>query len=379
MFRGEHQMTTLFSPLQLGDIQLPQRVIMAPLTRSRAGQPGNVPTKSNVEYYRQRASAGLIITEATQITQQGQGYAWTPGIHSQEQIEGWAKVADAVHKEGGRIFMQLWHVGRVSHPCFQPNGERQVAPSEMEVPGQTFILDADGNGLWADVPLPRALTTDEIHAITEDYVQAAKNALAAGMDGVEIHAGNGYLLDSFINSNSNFRTDNYGGTSANRARFLLEVVKAVSDAVGSGRVGVRMTPQGRFMGMGDETPNQTFGYIAEQLNQFSIAYLHLVEPRMINFEKDESFDYGEEDIIELMRSKFNGHLILAGGYDLALANKALANKRGDAVAFGRAFIANPDLPLRYREGHALNEPDYDRFYGGDEKGYTDYPALPATV
>ena len=372
-------MTTLFSPLKLGNTELPQRIIMAPLTRSRAGQPGNVPTAANVEYYRQRASAGLIITEATQITQQGQGYAWTPGIHSAEQIEGWRAIADAVHEEGGRIFMQLWHVGRVSHPCFQPNGDRQVAPSEMEVPGQTFILDEDGNGMWADVPLPRALTVDEIHAITQDYVQAAKNAIDAGMDGVEIHAGNGYLLDSFINSNSNVRTDEYGGSSQNRARFLLEVVNAVANEIGAERVGVRMTPQGRFMGMGDDTPNQTFGYIAQALNQFNIAYLHLVEPRMINFERDESFDYGEDDIIEVMREQFDGNIILAGGYDKANAEKALESGRGDAIAFGRAFIANPDLPRRYKEALPLNEPDYDKFYGGDEAGYIDYPALPANT
>jgi N-ethylmaleimide reductase len=265
----------LFSPIKLGQLTLNHRVAMAPLTRSRAGQPGNVPTPMNVEYYRQRASAALIISEATQISQQGQGYAWTPGIHSEEQIKGWKAVSDAVHTEGGKMFLQLWHVGRVSHPIFQPNGGLPVAPSALPVPGKTFILDEQGNGVWGDVPVPQALTEAGIQTIIEDYRRAARNALLAGMDGVEIHAGNGYLLDQFINSASNQRTDNYGGSIENRARFLLEVVEAVTAEIGADRVSVRLTPMGRFMGMGDDTPEATFGYIVRRLAGWNLAYLHL--------------------------------------------------------------------------------------------------------
>ena len=368
-------MKDLFSPLTIGATTLPNRIIMSPLTRSRASQPGNVPNALNAEYYAQRASAGLIISEATQISQQGQGYAWTPGIHSDEQIEGWKAVSSAVHDKGGRIFMQLWHVGRVSHYCFQPNGDTPVAPSSMPVEGQAFILDEHGEGGWADIPTPRALTVSEIQDIVADYAKAAANAIKAGMDGVEIHAGNGYLIDSFINSNSNLRDDEYGGNFEKRSRFLLEIVKAVCDEIGSEKVGVRLTPEGRFMGMGDDTPKDTFGYIAKELNAFNIAYLHVVEPRMINFDRDEAFDYGDIDVIKLMRNNFNGVLIAAGGYEKSSGEEAIDNDRADAIAFGRKFIANPDLPYRFSIDADLNEPDYDAFYGGTEKGYTDYPSL----
>lgn len=368
-------MKDLFSPLTIGATTLPNRIIMSPLTRSRASQPGNVPNALNAEYYAQRASAGLIISEATQISQQGQGYAWTPGIHSEEQIEGWKGVSSAVHEKGGRIFMQLWHVGRVSHYCFQPNGDTPVAPSSMPVEGQAFILDENGEGGWADIPTPRALTVPEIKEIIADYAKAAANAIKAGMDGVEVHAGNGYLIDSFINSNSNVRDDEYGGNFEKRSRFLLEIVKAVCDEIGSEKVGVRLTPEGRFMGMGDDTPKDTFGYIAKELNAFDIAYLHVVEPRMINFDKDEAFDYGDVDVIKLMRNNFNGVLIAAGGYEKSSGEEAISNDRADAIAFGRKFIANPDLPYRFSIDAELNEPDYDAFYGGTEKGYTDYPTL----
>lgn len=368
-------MKDLFSPLKIGNTPLPNRIIMSPLTRSRASQPGNVPNALNAQYYAQRASAGLIISEATQISQQGQGYAWTPGIHSQEQIQGWQGVADAVHENGGRIFMQLWHVGRVSHYCFQPNGDSPVAPSSMPVAGKAFILDENGEGGWADIPTPKALTVPEIKNIIADYAKAAANAIKAGMDGVEVHAGNGYLIDSFINSASNVREDEYGGNFKNRGRFVLEVVKAVCDEIGADKVGVRMTPEGRFMGMGDDTPKDTFGYIAKELNAFGIAYLHLVEPRMINFDKDDAFDYGDNDIIKLMRNNFNGVLIAAGGYDKASALEAIETGRADAIAFGRKFIANPDLPHRFSVDADLNEPNYDAFYGGTEVGYTDYPSL----
>ncbi|MFM0356993.1 alkene reductase [Paraburkholderia nemoris] len=365
----------LFNPIKLGRLSLDHRVAMAPLTRSRAGQPGNVPTDLNVEYYRQRAGAALIVSEATQISQQGQGYAWTPGIHTEQQIEGWRAVSKAVHEEGGHMFLQLWHVGRVSHPVFQPNGSLPVAPTAMPVPGKTFILDEAGNGVWGDVPVPQELTVEGIREIVADYRRAAGNAIAAGMDGVEIHAGNGYLLDQFINSNSNHRLDSYGGSIENRARLLLEVVAAVSDEVGPQNVGVRLTPMGRFMGMGDETPEATFGYIVKKLNDYGLAYLHLVEPAMVGTVKDENFDPRWDAIIKLLRDEFKGVLMIAGGYDRDTAEKAIASGRADIIAFGRPFIANPDLPARLRDGHPLNAADSASFFGGDVTGYTDYPTM----
>jgi len=365
----------LFSPITIGQLQLTHRVAMAPLTRSRAGQPGNVPNAMNVEYYRQRASAALIITEATQISQQGQGYAWTPGIYTAEQVEGWRAVADAVHAEAGRIFLQLWHVGRVSHPSFQPGGALPVAPSALPVPGKTFIVDADGNGVWGDIPTPQALTVEGIAAIVQDYRRAAHNAMEAGMDGVEIHAGNGYLLDQFINSDSNLRTDAYGGCIENRARLLLEVVDAVTAEIGAERVGVRLTPMGRFMGMGDATPEATFAYIARRLNDESLAYLHLVEPAMVGTVKDEAADPRWDAIMRRMRAEFHGVLMLAGGYDGASAERAITDGRADIVAFGRPFIANPDLPRRLQTSAALNAANPATFFGGTTVGYTDYPAL----
>lgn len=363
----------LFAPIEIGPLKLNHRVAMAPLTRSRAGQPGNVPDAMNVEYYRQRASAALIISEATQISQQGQGYAWTPGIHTPEQIEGWRAVAAAVHAEGGRIFLQLWHVGRVSHPSFQPGGALPVAPSALPAPGKTFVVDASGKGVWADVPTPQALTTAGIAEIVRDYRQAARNAMAAGVDGVEIHAGNGYLLDQFINSASNHRTDAYGGSIENRARLLLEVVDAITAEVGPGRVGVRLTPMGRFMGMGDATPAATFGYIARRLNDWPLAYLHLVEPAMVGTVKDNIVDPRWDALILDMRATYHGVVMLAGGYDARSAEKAIADGRADIIAFGRPFIANPDLPWRLRTSAALNTPDPATFFGGTAVGYTDYP------
>ncbi|MDH2432076.1 alkene reductase [Pokkaliibacter sp. MBI-7] len=366
----------LFNPITLGHLSLPHRIAMAPLTRSRAGQPGNVPTALNVEYYRQRASAALIISEATQISQQGQGYAWTPGIHSAEQIAGWRQVADAVHQEGGRMFLQLWHTGRVSHPQFQPEGALPVAPSAQAAPGKTFIVDAQGRGIWSDVPVPQALTLAGIASIIKDYRQAARNAVDAGMDGVEIHAGNGYLLDQFINSRSNLRDDRYGGSVENRSRLLLEVVDAIADEIGAARVGVRLTPMGRFMGMGDRSPLTTFGVIADQLSERGLAYLHLVEPAMVGVEKDPQHDPAWDYLILTMRTRYRGVLILAGGYDQASAEKALAEGRADIIAFGRPFISNPDLPLRFRLGAALNSSDASLYFGGGAQGYTDYPPLP---
>lgn len=363
----------LFQPIALGPYTLPHRVAMAPLTRSRAGQPGDIPTAMNAEYYRQRASAALIITEATQISRQGQGYAWTPGIYNDEQVQAWREVSSQVHEAGGLIFMQLWHVGRVSHPSFQPDNALPVAPSALPVPGKTFIVDADGSGVWDDVPVPRALQTSEIADIISDYRRAARNALNAGMDGVEIHAGNGYLLDQFINSNSNQREDAYGGSLENRARLLLEVVAAVVDEVGAEHVGVRLTPMGRFMGMGDETPQATFGHIVRSLNHWTLAYLHLVEPAVVGTVKDENFDPRWDEIIGQLRAAWDGVLMIAGGYDPETAEQALIDGRADIIAFGRPFLANPDLPRRIRDGLSLNTPDPSTFFGGDQRGYVDYP------
>ncbi|MFM0592452.1 alkene reductase [Paraburkholderia dilworthii] len=365
----------LFRPLKLGRFSLDHRVAMAPLTRSRAGQPGNVPTSMNVEYYRQRAGAALIITEATQISQQGQGYAWTPGIYTPEQVDAWRAVSGAVHAEGGRMFLQLWHVGRVSHPVFQPDGGLPVAPSAMPVPGKTFIVDDEGNGVWGDIPVSQALSVAGIREIVDDYRRAARNAMSAGMDGVEIHAGNGYLLDQFINSASNHRDDEYGGSIENRARLLLDVVEAVCDEVGAQNVAVRLTPMGRFMGMGDDTPEATFGYIVRRLDALNLAYLHLVEPSMVGTVKDNDVDPRWDAIIKQLRSEFRGVLMLAGGYDAATAEAALVSGRADIIAFGRPFIANPDLPVRLRDELPLNVADSSTFFGGGEVGYIDYPAL----
>lgn len=265
------------------------------------------------------------------------------------------------------------HVGRVSHPSFQPDAGLPVAPSALPVPGKTFIVDQKGNGIWSDVPLPRALETSEIAGIITDYRRAARNALDAGMDGVEIHAGNGYLLDQFLNSNSNQREDDYGGSVENRARFLLEVVAAVAEEVGAERVGVRLTPMGRFMGMGDDTPETTFGHLVEMLNQWNLAYLHLVEPAMVGTVKDENFDPRWDAIIAQLRQAWKGVLILAGGYDAESAERALISGRADIIAFGRPFLANPDLPRRIHEGLPLNTPDPSSFFGGDQRGYIDYP------
>lgn len=366
--------SSLFTPFTIGDLTLPSRIVMAPLTRSRAGD-GNVPTDLAVEYYSQRASAGLIITEATQISQQGQGYAWTPGIHSDAQIAGWRRVTDAVHAAGGRMFLQLWHVGRVSHPVFQPGGGLPVAPSVMPVPAQAFVPTDDRKGTFADIPEPQALTLPGIAAIVEDYATAARNAIAAGFDGVEVHSANGYLLDQFLESASNQRNDDYGGSIENRRRLLLQVVDSVCAAIGSARVGVRLSPMGGSFGMGDDTPEETFVGAARALNTRHLAYLHLVEPAVRGRELATDVDPRAEALMHAMREAFTGPLILAGGYNGARATEALADGRGDLIAFGRPFIANPDLPMRLAQGATLAEPDPATFYGGDAHGYTDYPAL----
>jgi len=365
----------LFEPYSLGRHALKNRIVMAPLTRCRAGQPGNVPTDLNARYYAQRASAGLIVSEATQVSRQGQGYAWTPGIHTPEQVIGWRSVADAVHRAGGLIFMQLWHVGRISHPALQPDGQFPVAPSAIRPSGTAFIVNERGEGEMVPFVTPRALATEEIPGMVKQYAHGASNALEAGMDGVEIHAANGYLLDQFLNTSSNHRTDDYGGPVENRTRLLMEVVEAVCRIWGSQRVGVRLSPLGTFNDMGDDNPEELFGYVAEQLNHFNLAYLHLVEPEMARDPASPAFDPRGPAMMTLIREKYQGTLIVCGGYDHARAVACLEEKRADLVAFGRLFIANPDLPERFRRNAGLNPPDESTYYGGGAKGYVDYPTL----
>jgi len=357
----------LLQPLELGRLRVPHRVLMAPLTRSRARQPGDVPWELNVRYYRQRASAGLILSEATQVSPQGKGYAFTPGIYSDEQVEGWTEVLDAVHGEGGRIFAQLWHVGRISHPDLQPNGEQPVAPSAIRPEAQTYISDNSG---MIDIPEPRALETEEIPGIVTQYRHAAECAKRAGFDGVELHSANGYLIDQFLRDGTNQRTDAYGGSIENRMRFPLSVVDALVEVWGADRVGVRISPTGAFNDMRDSDPKGHFTAYARELDKRGLAFLEVVEQFETGSVPDE-----QAEVSKALRDAFGGVLILNGGYTAERARDAIASGRADAITFGRLFIANPDLPERFRKNAALNEPDPKTFYGGDEKGYTDYPTL----
>ena len=365
----------LFAPFRLGRYELPHRMLMAPLTRSRAGQPGNVPTPLMARYYAQRSSAGLIISEATQVSMQGQGYAWTPGIHSRDQIDGWRLVTEAVHHCGGRIFLQLWHVGRISHPALQPDGMLPVAPSATRPAGEAFIENERREGEMVPFVMPRALETVEIPYVVRQYQRGARNAMEAGFDGVELHGANGYLIDQFLCSKTNQRTDAYGGSAANRARFLREVVEAVVPVWDGDRVGVRISPLGTFNDMGDEDPETTFGYVAEMLSQFHLAYLHVVNPAIATLENKTEPEERSRRMLNLIRTKYRGALILAGGFDHDTAAEWIAAGRTDAVAFGRKFLANPDLPERFRQRAALNRDDPSTYYGGGEKGYVDYLTL----
>ncbi len=354
----------LFTPVQVGPYTLPNRIAMAPMTRNRAGE-GNVPQPLNVEHYAQRATAGLIITEATQISPQGVGYPATPGIHSAEQIEGWRHVTDAVHARGGRIFLQLWHVGRISHPSLQPGGVLPVAPSAIRPEGQAFTYEGP-----KDFVTPRALDISEIPGIIEQYRSGARNALAAGFDGVEIHGANGYLLDQFLRDGSNQRTDAYGGPIENRARLILEVTEAVCSVWGAERVGIRLSPLQPFNDMRDSNPEATFSYVVEQLNRFGLGYLHVTE-----LGKEAPGAAGPAFDLLKLRRIWKGVYMTNAGYDLARANAALAAGAADLVAFGVLFLANPDLPLRFARSAPLNTPDPSTFYGGSAAGYTDYPFL----
>jgi N-ethylmaleimide reductase len=349
---------SLLTPVKIGDLNLENRVVMAPMTRNRAGK-GNVPRELNASYYRQRASAGLVITEATQVDPTGVGYPGTPGIHSDEQVAGWQTVTEAVHEEGGQVALQLWHVGRISHPSLQPDGQLPVAPSAIKPAGQAFTA----RGL-KDFVTPRALAGEEIPAVVAQYASAAVRAREAGFDGVEIHAANGYLIDQFLRDGTNHRTDAYGGSVENRTRFLLDVVEAVTSVWPRGRIGVRISPSGTFNDMSDSDPEAHFKYVAKALNPFGLAYLHVVE----DFAGTEPFNFAT------LREAFRGPYMANGGYTLERANEAIDSGRADLVSFGRLFIANPDLPHRFAVGAPLSEPNESTFYGGGERGYTDYPA-----
>lgn len=365
----------LLDAIQLGPYRLRNRMAMAPLTRSRARQPGNVPTALNACYYSQRASAGLIISEATQVSQQGQGYAWTPGIHTREQIDGWRLVTDAVHQAGGLIFLQLWHVGRISHPRLQPDHMPPVAPSPVKPQGQAFIENERGEGELMPFVTPRALQLEEMPYIVDQYARGARNAQNAGFDGVEIHAANGYLLDQFIESSTNLRTDQYGGSIENRARLLMEVVDAVATVWNNDRVGVRLSPMGRANDISDDDPIATFAHIARTLSDRKLAYLHLVNPLLATMQDGTEPDMRPIELLRTMREAYRGLLMIAGGFDQDTAEAWLGQGRADVIAFGRKFIANPDLPERFRQRAPLNSDDPTTYYGGGEKGYTDYPSL----
>jgi N-ethylmaleimide reductase len=348
----------LFLPYRLGEIEVSNRLVMAPMTRSRALE-HNVPNPIAATYYAQRASAGLIITEATQVSPQGVGYIRTPGIHSPAQVAGWTRITEAVHGAGGKIFLQLWHVGRISHPDFH-GGELPVAPSAIAAQGQVFTA----KGLQPMVT-PRALTLAELPGIVEQFRRGAENARAAGFDGVEMHGANGYLLDQFLRDGTNRRTDAYGGTVENRARLPLEVTKAVIDVWGADRVGYRISPNGAFNSMSDSDPIATFSYLAEKLYKLGIVYLHVVDP----------VADGAKRVSPLLRRKFERTYIVNGGFDLDSADASIRNEEADFIAFGKPFLANPDLPQRYRIKAPLNVPDQATFYAGEDKGFTDYPAL----
>jgi len=358
------QMTSkLFEPYKLGPITLTNRTVMAPLTRNRAVS-GFVPNPLAADYYGQRASAGLLVTEASQISQQGQGYQDTPGIYSKEQVAGWKKITERVHERGGHIFIQLWHVGRISHTDLQPNNGAPVAPSAIRANGKTFV-----GGQFVEVSQPRALELSEIPGLIEDYKRAAANAIEAGFDGVEIHGANGYLLDQFARDGANKRTDAYGGSIENRARLMLEVSKAVTDVIGSDRTGIRISPVTPANDLADSNPQALFDYIVDGLSALKLVYLHVVEGATGGPRDIAPFDYLG------LRKRFHGTYVANNGYDLKLAEDALAKDAADLIAFGKLFISNPDLVERLKKNAALNPWDQTTFYGGNAKGYTDYPVL----
>ena len=369
-------MPTLYDPLVAGDIHLANRVVMAPLTRNRS--PRAVPKPITATYYAQRATAGLLITEATAISHQGQGYADVPGLYSAEQLAGWKQVTDAVHAAGGKIVVQMWHVGRISHTSLQPDGGAPVAPSAIAAKAKTYVLKADGTGEFVPTSTPRALELAELPGIVEDYRRAARAAIDAGFDGVEIHAANGYLIDQFLRSGSNHRTDEYGGPIGNRARLLGEVVDAIVTEIGAGRTGIRISPVTPANDASDSDAQALFTHVVEKLARYPLAFVHIIEGATggdRDFKQgDVPFDY------EALRTAYTtaggkGVWIANNGYDREAAEAAVASGKADAVAFGRPFIANPDLVRRLKEKAPLNTPDQSTFYGGGEHGYIDYPTL----
>ena len=362
------QSTNLFSPLELGNQTLSNRIVMPSMTRLRAD--GTIPTELMATYYAQRANAGLIVTECTMISPTSSGYMNCPGIYSTEQIEGWKLVTKAVHDSGGKIFLQLWHCGRVSHPALL-NGELPVAPSAIAASGQLHTPKGK-----VDIETPRALETEEISEIVQQFRVCAKNAIEAGFDGIELHGAFGYLIDQFLQDVSNQRSDRYGGSIPNRARFLLEVVTAVTEVWGGGRVGIKLSPSNTFYGMGDSNAKATFGYAIAALNDFNLAYIHLMEPNPTDLENAEVIN----PVLPVFRPLYRGTIITNGGYDKLSGNEVLAKQQADLVSFGRPYIANPDLVKRFEVDAELNQPNPKTFYGrgDDEKaavGYTDYPFL----
>ncbi|MFN4277940.1 MAG: alkene reductase [Ferrovibrio sp.] len=359
-------MTGLFDPYRMGQLTLANRIVMAPLTRNRAAA-GNVPTALTAEYYAQRAGAGLIVAEATQVCPEGQGYQDTPGIHSDAQVAAWKQVTDAVHARGGKIFLQLWHVGRISHVSLQPNGQAPVAPSAIRANSKTFV-----NGTFTEVSEPRALRLEELPGIVEAYRKGAANAIKAGCDGVEIHGANGYLLDQFLRDGTNKRTDDYGGSIENRARLMLEVTAAIVAEIGAERTGIRLSPVTPANDASDSNPQPVFNYVVEQLDKLNLVYIHVIEGATGG---DRNFGAGFD--YEALRKRFRNTWIVNNGYTLETAQQVLAEQRADLVAFGRPFISNPDLVERLRRNAPLSPLDRATLYGGGAKGYTDYPVLEA--
>lgn len=359
-------MTGLFDPYRMGQFTLANRIVMAPLTRNRAAA-GNLPTALTAEYYAQRAGAGLIVAEATQVCPEGQGYQDTPGIHSDAQVAAWKQVTDAVHARGGKIFLQLWHVGRISHVSLQPNGQAPVAPSAIRANSKTFV-----NGAFIEVSEPRALRLDELPGIVDAYRKGAANAIRAGFDGVEIHGANGYLLDQFLRDGTNKRTDEYGGSIENRARLMLEVTAAIAAEIGAERTGIRLSPVTPANDASDSNPQPVFNHVVEQLDRLNLVYIHVIEGATGG---DRNFGAGFD--YEALRKRFRNTWIVNNGYTLETAQQVLAEKRADLVAFGRPFISNPDLVERLRRNAPLSPLDRATLYGGGAKGYTDYPALEA--
>jgi N-ethylmaleimide reductase len=362
----------LFSPLKVGPYQLKHRVVMAPLTRMRAARPSLAPRPLNAEYYAQRATpGGLIIAEASPVTATGFGNPGVPGIYSETQIKGWREVVDGVHAKGGVIFLQLWHVGRVSHSSYQPNGALPVAPSAVAISPEYKTVTADGKPTTYETP--RALETDEIGGIVAAFQQAARNAMEAGFDGVEIHGANGYLLEQFLQSRTNLRTDRYGGSIENRARLLLEITRGAIDVWGPGRVGVRLSPYGVANDSGEPDPMPLYGHLVKSLDKLGLAYLHFIEPRSSGAGRAEVNWQNVPSAMVLFRPLWSGALIAAGGFTGETAEAAIAEKHADAVAFGRIFISNPDLPRRLQQGFPITPYNRVTFYGGEAAGYTDYP------